>query len=138
MFLKLEDLEVYQLAEQLADDIWEIVMMWEKFARDTVGKQLVRSADSIPANISEGYGRYSFKENVQFCYFARGSQVETKNWLRRIRKRDLLSEDEASRLDDKLEVLGKKLNAYINSIKKQPSNKSGMSDNRKRETSGDR
>jgi len=59
--LRLEELEVYQLSEQLADLIWEICSSWEWFAKDTIGKQLVRSADSIGANIAEGFGRFSFK-----------------------------------------------------------------------------
>jgi four helix bundle protein len=54
-----ENLLVYQLAEQLADLIWDMVMAWSNFARDTVGKQVVRAADSIGANISEGAGRGS-------------------------------------------------------------------------------
>jgi four helix bundle protein len=51
-----ENLRVYQLAEELADRIWEIVLAWNIFARDTVGKQLVKAADSIGANIAEGTG----------------------------------------------------------------------------------
>ncbi len=58
-----EKLRVYQLAEQLADEIWNIVLCWDTFARDTVGRQIVRSADSIGANIAEGTGRYSFQGN---------------------------------------------------------------------------
>ena len=81
MTLSLEELEVYQLAEQIADLIWDVCTSWNWFARDTVGKQLVRSADSIGANIAEGYGRFSFKENIQICYYARGSMYETKHWL---------------------------------------------------------
>lgn len=41
-----ESLRVYQLAEQLADGIWDIVHGWRAFARDTVGKQIVRSANA--------------------------------------------------------------------------------------------
>lgn len=52
-----EDLRVYQLAETLADDVWNIVVAWDAFARDTVGKQIVKAADSIGANIAEGTGR---------------------------------------------------------------------------------
>jgi four helix bundle protein len=68
-YYNLEDLEVYQLAEGFSDEIWVIVSGWEYFAKDTVGKQVVRSADSIGANIAEGYGRYHFKENRNFCFF---------------------------------------------------------------------
>jgi four helix bundle protein len=49
-----EDLEVYQLAEKLADLIWEIFSEWEYFAKTTVGKQIVDSSDSICAIIAEG------------------------------------------------------------------------------------
>ncbi|WP_367119197.1 four helix bundle protein [uncultured Mucilaginibacter sp.] len=52
--------------------MWFIVLGWEYFSKDTLGKQLVRSADSIGANIAEGFGRYHFKENKNFCYFSRG------------------------------------------------------------------
>ena len=49
---KFEELQVYQLAEKLADEIWQIVQEWNQFAKDTMGKQIVRSADSIGANIA--------------------------------------------------------------------------------------
>ncbi len=57
-FGRLEDVRVYGLAESIADRIWDEVIGWEYFARDTIGKQLVRAADSISANIAESYGRY--------------------------------------------------------------------------------
>jgi four helix bundle protein len=51
-----ERLRVYKLSEDLTDQIWELVVSWNQFARDTLGKQLVRAADSIGANIAEGVG----------------------------------------------------------------------------------
>jgi len=119
MYKKLEELEVYQLSEKLGDKIWEICSTWEHFARITIGEQLVRSADSISANISEGHGRYSMKENVQFCYFARGSFEETRNWLRRAYTRKLLTTKQVNEIREIMDQLGPKLNGYINSIKRQ-------------------
>ena len=58
----------------------------------------MEAADSIAANISEGHGRYFFKENRNFCYYARGSLVETKTWLFKARTRNLIPEDEFSKL----------------------------------------
>lgn len=86
-----EKLRVYQLSEKLADQIWEIVLGWNNFARDTVGKQLVRAVDSVGANISEGAGRGRFLDNKRFVRIARGSLNETQHWLRRAYKRRLLT-----------------------------------------------
>ena len=77
----LEKLEIYQIANKIGDDVWKIVSDWNYFEKDSIGKQFTRSSDSISANIAEGYGRYSFKENIQFCYYSRGSLMESKNWL---------------------------------------------------------
>ena len=61
--LTLEELEVYKTAMDIGETISKIIITWNFFDKDTLGKQLIRSADSIALNISEGYGRYSFKEN---------------------------------------------------------------------------
>ena len=78
-----ENLRVYNLSEQISDLIWEIVSEWERFARDTIGRQLVNAADSIGANIAEGTGRGSFADNKRFARIARGTIYEVKHWLRR-------------------------------------------------------
>lgn len=111
-----ENLKVYQLSEDLADLIWEIAGRWDNFNRDTIGKQIVRSADSVGANIAEGTGRFSFQDNKRFGYIARGSLNETKHWLRRAFKRNLLTKEEIEKLKPIIDELSPKLNAYINSI----------------------
>ena len=92
-----EHLKVYRMAEQLADEVWNVVLKWRTFARDTVGKQLVRAADSIGANIAEGTGRGSFQDNRRYVRIARGSLYESMHWLRRAYLRKLLSEQEVTR-----------------------------------------
>ena len=89
-----QKLDIYRLAEVLADNIWEIVVSWDRLAQDTVGRQLVRAADSIGANIGEGLGRGSYPETSRFAKIARGSLFEVKHWLRRAFQRNLLSEKE--------------------------------------------
>jgi len=111
-----ETLRVYQLSEQLADTIWEIVLEWKVFARDTIGKQLVKAADSIGANIAEGTGRGTYVDNRRFVKIARGSLNETKHWLRRAFKRRLLSESQINTLRRIMDELAPKLNAYLKSI----------------------
>ncbi len=115
-----ENLRVYQLSELLADEIWTIVINWQYFEKDTVGKQIVKSADSISANISEGTGRGSIQDNRRFVKIARGSLNETQHWLRRAYKRNLLKEEEVNRIKPIVDELAPKLNAYLKSIGKIP------------------
>ena len=115
-----ESLRVYQLAENLADQVWLIVVKWNVFARDTVGKQLVKAADSVGANIDEGSGRGTFVDNRRFVRIARGSLNETQHWLRRAYKRHLLTDKETGSLKPIIEELAPKLNAYLNSIGRMP------------------
>lgn len=117
MVLKVEDLEIYRMAEELSDKIWEICIKLDYFARDTVGRQLVRSADSISANLAEGHGRYHFNDRLRFCYYARGSLLECKSWLFKAIRRNLIK-NEVEEVTEIIEILPKRLNAYIGSIKK--------------------
>jgi len=114
--MKLEDLRVYQLAMEVGDEIYFLVEMWDNFHKWTTGKQLVEAADSIAANISEGYGRYFYKENRQFQFYSRGSQSETRTWLTKARNRKYLDEEIYNQLIQKLDELGKRHNNYIKSI----------------------
>ena len=111
-----DQLRVYQAAEKLADEVWDIVVGWNYFAKDTVGKQLVRAADSIGANIAEGCGRWNYRDNRRFVRIARGSLNECKHWLRRAFRRKLLTAEEVSVIKPLLADLGPSLNAYLRSI----------------------
>ena len=112
----LHELRVYQLAMRVGEDVWSLTVGWEWLAKQTVGLQWIRSADSIAANISEGYGRYSFKENARFCYYARGSLRETQTWLEKAIARSLVSRPVAEELSLKLETLRRQLDNYIHSF----------------------
>jgi four helix bundle protein len=114
-----ENLEIYRLSEKLADDVWDMVLNWRPLARDTVGKQPIRAADSIGANIAEGDGRGTYQENRRFTRIARGSLNETKHWLRRAFKRKFLKDQEVAVLRPMLDELAPRLNAYLNAIGKR-------------------
>ena len=111
-----EDLVVYQLAEKLANQIWQIVKEWDYFTKDTMGKQIVSAADSVCANIAEGRGRYNDQDNRRFVKIARGSLYETINWLRLAYARKLLTTEQVSKFKPIIDDLIPKLNAYLNSI----------------------
>jgi four helix bundle protein len=101
---RIEDLEIYNFADSFANKIWLVVLEWDYFSKDTVGKQIVRSADSISANIAEGFGRFYYKENKNFCYFSRVSLIETKEWLNKCKVRNLISEEKYHELIKELET----------------------------------
>ena len=88
---KLDDLRCYRLAQALGKHVWDAASKWDYFARDTVGKQLVRCADSVAANIAEGHGRYHRGERNQFLLYARGSATETWAFIDKCEQRALLT-----------------------------------------------
>lgn len=114
-----ENLQVYKLAEKLANEIWIIARGWEYFAKDTLGKQIVRSADSIGANIAEGNGRYNIQDNSHFVKIAKGSLYETIHWLRLVCYRQLITDEQVQKIKPIVDELSPKLGAYLNSLTKQ-------------------
>ncbi len=121
--MELEDLNIYSLAMELGETVWEITNDWNFFQKDTIGKQLVRSADSVSANISEGYGRYSYKETINFAYYSRGSLYETKTWLTKAYNRSMIKEGQYQGLMQDIKNLGVKLNNYIATLKSKSDNR---------------
>ena len=71
-YLKLNDITAYRESFNLSNKIWSIVISWDYFAKDTVGKQFVRAIDSVSANIAEGFGRYGKKDKIKFYRYSYG------------------------------------------------------------------
>ncbi len=115
----MEELRVLRMAEEIADSIWEQVAHWDGFAKDTVGKQIARAADSIGANIAEAFGRFHFGQKIEFLYYSRGSLFETKYWLNRAAQRNLFPPDTIQELNSQLTGLARQLNSYVKSLKVQ-------------------
>ncbi len=101
---------------ELGEVIYSEVIKWNYFDKDTVGKQLVRVVDSIAANLSEGMGRYHYKERKNFSYYSRGSLFETKTWITKAHNRNLLDDKLFGKLLHEIDVIGIKLNNYINTL----------------------
>jgi len=105
--MKLEEFRVYQDAMEMGEDVWEIMKGWDRFA-----------TDSVAANISEGLGRYHYKETKNFSYYSRGSLFETKTWHTKAKNRKLVDEDTFSNFMKTIDDIGVHLNNYIRSIGK--------------------
>ena len=120
--MDIDDLRVYQMAMQLAEKVWGVVIKWDAFAKYSIGKQYTEAADSIGANISEGFGRFHFKDSKNFLYYSRGSLFETRTWTIKAHNRNLISDEEYNDLIANILDLGIKLNNYINTIGKTSTN----------------
>jgi len=105
MEYKLESLEVYQMAELFSDKIWELVNSWDYFTKKGMGLQITSAADSISANIAEGYGRHHYGESRNFYFYARGSVLECKAWLGKCKRRKLVDENVRNELLQELEII---------------------------------
>ncbi len=114
---KFEDLDVYRISDFLSDRIWDIVVTWDSFAKETIGKQIVKAADSIASNIAEGSGRCSNTDFNRFLKISRGSLFEAKHWTKKALKRKLFNDKDHTIIMKNIEELIPKLSALINYLK---------------------
>jgi len=113
----LEELVIYQLSLEISKLAWEIYKRLPKDQQFTLGKQFIEAADSVGANIAEGYGRYHYKDSLKFYYNSRGSLSETKHWITLLNQRGLISTEDHNNIKIIVEKEQLKLNNFINSIK---------------------
>jgi len=112
-YLSIDKIYAYNRSFDLSNKIWDIVNNWENFAKFIIGKQLVNSADSISANIAEGFGRYHKKDKIKFYRYSNGSLLESIDWIKKSEIRGLISKDQFDYLMDNFNALPKELNQLI-------------------------
>ena len=111
------ELDIYKLSETLSDKIWYAFDEWSEKAQKTTGYQIIRSFDSIATNIAEGYGRFTPADRKTFYRYARDSFEETKAWLRKLIRRNVIPDNAITKYTAIIDELGPKLNAFIRSTK---------------------
>lgn len=112
-FLSLQNVSAYKKSFQLSNVIWSIVQHWNFFEKDTVGKQFTRAADSISANIAEGFGRYTKKDKIHFYRYSYGSIQETMDWTEKAKYRKLITEEEYALITSILRELPREVHQLI-------------------------
>ena len=112
-YLDLNDLESYKIAFLLSNYVWDIVLTWNYFAKDTVGKQFVKAVDSIFANIAEGFGRYGKKDKINFYRYSYGSLKESQDWNEKSKVRKLLTKEQYDFILSQLKQLPKSIHQLI-------------------------
>ncbi len=117
--MNLDKLEVWVRAKEFALAIYkDVVPHLPADEKWNLTQQLKRAAQSIPANIAEGHGRFHYLDNVRFCYFARGSLTEVQSHISLAHDLGFLPEEIYQRLTIHAESIGKQLNTYIAYLKR--------------------
>ena len=117
VYLRVTDIKAYQAAFNLSNEVWEIVIKWKIFEKDTLGKQFVRAIDSISANIAEGFSRHHKNDKIRFYIIARGSLLECMDWIEKIKTRNLIDNEQYEKITTTLKALPKLINALIKQTK---------------------
>ncbi len=112
-YLSLNDVNAYKVAFHLSNYVWDIVLKWNIFAKDTVGKQFVRAIDSVSANIAEGFGRFSKLDKIKFYRYSYGSITESLDWNEKSKRRTLLTKEQYLHILTELKKLPKELHHLI-------------------------
>lgn len=112
-YLKLNDIECYKIAFHLSNYVWDLVINWQQFEKNTIGEQFISAIDSISANIAEGFGRYTKKDKIKFYRYSQGSLTECLDWNQKAKVRNLLNEDDYNYIFNELQKLPKALNSLI-------------------------
>ena len=112
-YLKVNDIEAYQISFKLSNLIWDLVNKWLLLAQKTIGAQFIDASDSISANIAEGFGRYHKKDKIKFYHYSRGSSLECIDWLDKSMYRKLLNKEQYDFIKTELERLPKSINSLI-------------------------
>jgi len=114
VYIELKNLEVYQISRQLSSIAWQIFCRMNLEDKKHMGDQFLRSADSVGANIAEGYGRYHYLDKVRFYHNARGSHLESfTHWLELLSEREKISMEEFETIHIKASTLQIKLSNFI-------------------------
>ena len=112
-YQRIEELDMFTGIEAMCDEVWDEVHGWGHFDKDTVGKQLVRAADSVGANLVEGDGRHHHRDSLRFMYTSRASAREMAYWLRRARRRGLMTPQKTQDLLTRTDTAIRQINAII-------------------------
>ncbi|NLA75508.1 MAG: four helix bundle protein [Deltaproteobacteria bacterium] len=75
------DIEAWKLVKELCTELYKIARLLPPEEKYNLASQMMRSAVSCTANIAEGYGRFHYQENIQFCRISRGSMYEAQDHL---------------------------------------------------------
>ena len=110
-----KDLAVWQVARDLRNDMYKLAQSLPDFEKFALASQIRRASSSVTANIAEGFGRFGYQENAQFCRQARGSLFELRDHMTTCVDQGYVSPKEGTRLDSLAQRVAQLLNGYLRS-----------------------
>ena len=113
------DLQAWQLARQLRIELYKLVNDLPIEENYNLKNQIKRAAISVTSNIAEGYGRFHYQENIQFCRQSRGSLYEIQDHLITCLDQNYISQDRFNQLNDLILNTIKTLDGYIRYLNNQ-------------------
>ena len=113
-----EDLNCWKEAVLLRGELKPIINNFPKHEEYRLKDQLIRCLRSVTNNIAEGYGRFNYQENIQFCRISRGSLYETIDHLIIAEEESYISVNELTNRKEQINKCLAILNGYINYLKK--------------------
>jgi len=119
------ELRTWQAARKLRQEIYRLTKSFPEEERFGLAAQMRRAAVSVTANLAEGYGRFSYQENMQFCRQSRGSVYELRDHLTSVLDAGYVSRDQHKRFDSMALDVVRLINGYIRSTKKLKDAKGG-------------
>lgn len=122
-----EELECWKACTDLRRYISQLVKKFPAEEKFSLISQLIRASRSITNNIAEGYGRFHYKENAQFCRQSRGSLYELKDHLNIAFDESYITKDELDECVIKYEKALSLLNGYINYLIRADKTKNALS-----------
>lgn len=115
-------LEVWKQARLFQYDMYTIAKSFPIEEKYNLTDQLIRSSRSITSNISEGHGRFHFKEQIRYCITSRGSLTETLNHLITVFDCSYITDKQLQDYREKYLHILKLINGYIAFLRKQKDN----------------
>ncbi|MCE1165728.1 MAG: four helix bundle protein [Bacteroidetes bacterium] len=116
------DLDVWKEGRKLRMEIERIAKILPLEEKYKLKDQMIRAVRSITNNIAEGYGRFHYQENIQFCRQSRGSVYELIDDVIICSDNSYIDHNKFIDLKSQCEKVVKLLNGYINFLKKQKEN----------------
>jgi len=111
------DLDVWKKCRDIRIMIWKLCKKFPTEEKFRLADQMIRASRSSTANIAEGYGRFHFQENIQFCRQSRGSLFELIDHVLVAEECEYIESNEKEELIDHIISAIRLLNGYIKYLK---------------------